>query len=218
MICKNADILLISFRITYHLLKTETINIFKYKKQCYKMASTASYAFEEACVNGLSNLARQINNLYRVDIWRNDGAAFFEACARGHTEIIKLYHEINPRFFEEKDVTYGFNLACHNNHINIALFIASMSWTRRYYVTIEEGYIVDHGVRETLKYVAWKEIDKAEDCPVCLEKKSDVVTDCNHQFCRGCIETWYKDKKNCPLCRNHIKTVQFLKLYKKTSL
>ena len=182
------------------------------------MVDSSTYAFEEACANGLVNLARRIKYIYEINIWRDDGRAFLEACVRGHTEIVKMFYEFDKRIFIEKDITHAFNMACHNNHINVALFIVSNSWNKRFYVTIEEGFIVDYGVRETMKYVAWKEIDKAEDCPVCMEKKADVLTDCNHQFCRGCIEKWYQDKKNCPLCRNNIKTVQFLKLYKQTTL
>jgi len=43
-----------------------------------------------------------------------------------------------------------------------------------------------------------------DTCPICLEdKKFEVLSSCNHMFCKQCMEK-YVDKKNikCPICRN----------------
>ncbi|XP_062241205.1 nuclear factor 7, brain-like [Platichthys flesus] len=46
-------------------------------------------------------------------------------------------------------------------------------------------------------------------CPVCHDVFRDpVILSCSHNFCRDCVETWWKDKevKECPLCkRRHSK-------------
>ena len=50
-------------------------------------------------------------------------------------------------------------------------------------------------------------ITNANICPICLETLVDVftkTTDCKHSFCKVCIDTWLKNNKRCPSCRNHI--------------
>ena len=55
------------------------------------------------------------------------------------------------------------------------------------------------------------EIDDNENsCPICfnkIQKKDLCITECNHTFCKGCIDTWWDKKKLpiCPMCRNNIK-------------
>jgi hypothetical protein len=36
--------------------------------------------------------------------------------------------------------------------------------------------------------------------------ESDIITDCNHQFCKSCIDNWINrnNKNSCPYCRNHV--------------
>lgn len=42
-------------------------------------------------------------------------------------------------------------------------------------------------------------------CPICDEKKIEIILECRHAFCEKCIETWLFDKKNsCPMCRIEI--------------
>lgn len=43
-------------------------------------------------------------------------------------------------------------------------------------------------------------------CSVCFnEFTNEVKTNCQHQFCYDCLNTWfYKNKKSCPICRTDI--------------
>jgi hypothetical protein len=63
-------------------------------------------------------------------------------------------------------------------------------------------------------------LNNSEDiiCPICydsIEKQNICKTDCNHEFCKDCVNKTLKDKieiKNhseCPLCRNTIKHLFF---------
>jgi hypothetical protein len=46
-----------------------------------------------------------------------------------------------------------------------------------------------------------------DSCPICLEnpKKGDtIMTDCNHEFCKPCYNSWmnaFTSNHNCPACR-----------------
>lgn len=43
-------------------------------------------------------------------------------------------------------------------------------------------------------------------CPICLEELNNkVITTCNHEFCKKCIETWLENKFTCPMCRFKLK-------------
>ena len=49
------------------------------------------------------------------------------------------------------------------------------------------------------------------DCPICFNQitvKNKYITDCNHEFCKDCLDKWFdKSKITCPKCR---KNVQYL--------
>ena len=46
------------------------------------------------------------------------------------------------------------------------------------------------------------------DCSICLsniEKSNDCLTNCNHFFCKECLNKWLKHNLTCPMCRVEIK-------------
>ena len=44
--------------------------------------------------------------------------------------------------------------------------------------------------------------DDEDECSICLcEKIDETKINCNHTFCKECIEQWEKNNKSCPLCR-----------------
>ena len=49
------------------------------------------------------------------------------------------------------------------------------------------------------------------NCVVCLQEKIEIeqvcYTNCNHNFCKGCLQDWFDRAKNtCPLCRTQLKS------------
>lgn len=48
----------------------------------------------------------------------------------------------------------------------------------------------------------------AQDCPICLEKTTDIVRiTCNHAFHKACIGEWiHRGNRTCPVCRDDITT------------
>jgi hypothetical protein len=50
------------------------------------------------------------------------------------------------------------------------------------------------------------------ECSVCLTEINDsdkCITDCNHEFCKQCLDKWFDSKKlSCPLCRKDINYFQ----------
>ncbi len=43
-----------------------------------------------------------------------------------------------------------------------------------------------------------------ENCPICLNEMNldtQTSTQCRHQFCENCLNTWLENHNTCPLCR-----------------
>lgn len=47
-------------------------------------------------------------------------------------------------------------------------------------------------------------IEKIEECCVCLNEKYMIKLECNHSICSECLEKWFciNDCRTCPLCRH----------------
>jgi hypothetical protein len=60
---------------------------------------------------------------------------------------------------------------------------------------------------EQLQHISSNNID-IKDCPICYESKSDLITECNHQYCTLCINQWWTHKRElihkCPYCKTSI--------------
>lgn len=39
------------------------------------------------------------------------------------------------------------------------------------------------------------------NCSICLKKKIDITTLCNHQFHNKCLSEWLNINNSCPICR-----------------
>ena len=40
-------------------------------------------------------------------------------------------------------------------------------------------------------------------CSICFDEINNTVTDCNHSFCKGCIDTWKELTGNYWMIRAH---------------
>lgn len=46
------------------------------------------------------------------------------------------------------------------------------------------------------------------ECVICYEKKEAsefTTTDCDHSFCKSCLDNWMALNDSCPLCRKTIR-------------
>ena len=47
-------------------------------------------------------------------------------------------------------------------------------------------------------------VDKPDECTICLEKNTNIVLPCKHNFHEICILDWFTHNASCPLCRTEI--------------
>lgn len=51
-----------------------------------------------------------------------------------------------------------------------------------------------------------------EECPICLSEvksKDKIITLCNHEFHKICLDMWNKKSNLCPICRKETFEIQF---------
>ncbi|KPI45664.1 uncharacterized protein AB675_529 [Cyphellophora attinorum] len=47
-------------------------------------------------------------------------------------------------------------------------------------------------------------------CTICqTEFEIGTLTVCGHQFCKDCIQLWWKERRNCPVCKRHLRLNDF---------
>ena len=69
-----------------------------------------------------------------------------------------------------------------------------------------EYYYENRYYDKLIEYYNISEINiKLSECLICYQNKSNLVTNCNHNYCLDCIFKWYiYNKHNCPYCRQDI--------------
>jgi hypothetical protein len=85
-----------------------------------------------------------------------------------------------------------------------------------WYADEDEGYYSGNSGfdLENVDFLYTKIIDAYEtiadymvqfECPICYEiKEEGYATDCEHVFCKSCLEKWLVCNKVCPYCRKCI--------------
>jgi hypothetical protein len=138
--------------------------------------------------------------------------AFFIAIKNKNVEVVKLLHNISPDLLnniDDKIFNYIIDLNGYTitRNIDLYLYLAHYSseieeiikiHIRRYHVLNYEEII------NNLETVSFDNND-IKECPICYDKKSELMTQCNHQFCIDCIKTWWNTKRDfihkCPYCK-----------------
>ena len=48
-----------------------------------------------------------------------------------------------------------------------------------------------------------------EECPICLNKRANLLTNCSHNFCETCLRSWVVNHvAKCPLCVQEIHAIK----------
>jgi hypothetical protein len=163
-------------------------------------------AFYNACYNGSIETAKWLLEIKPdINISVNNDYIFRECCYGGNTDvtIIKWLLEIKPDINIEANNHEAFKNACKNNAIEIANFLISLN-PKKYYTIMN-----DYGAIKTWKiivnYVRKETVElKEEDkiiCPICMDRQSQVITNCKHQYCFNCIKKVNEEDDKCPMCR-----------------
>jgi hypothetical protein len=159
-------------------------------------------AFYYACVYNnkeTANWLLQIKPDLNISI---DNNYIFRKSA-SNLEIIKWLLEIKPDIDIEMNNHEVFKNACENHGYEAVKFLVSLNPTK-YIVkftdwgSIESWKIYINYIRKQTVEIKLSDI---QGCPICMDKNSQVITNCKHSFCVKCIKKICESENKCPYCR-----------------
>ena len=132
--------------------------------------------------------------------------AFREACSNGHTDVAKWLLSIKPNINISALNNYTFRCACSNGHIDIVARFIELN-PQKYVVEIINGKITSFQIIKTLNLLSETiSVNEIKECAICYIEQSNIITNCNHEFCYQCLNSWYNINENCPYCRTPLTT------------
>ncbi|XP_041366238.1 RING finger protein 141-like [Gigantopelta aegis] len=48
-------------------------------------------------------------------------------------------------------------------------------------------------------------VNDENECCICMDRKSEIILTCSHEFCEICIDSWNVSHNTCPICRFKVK-------------
>jgi hypothetical protein len=120
---------------------------------------------------------------------------FIEYCKNCNLIDVKNF------IFSNSNITIdtAFHLSCKNNYIEIVEWLEELNPIK--YIAVinyDEKKIIAWTIKQIYDIVNSSDI---MICPICYENKSNLITCCNHQFCKNCIDIYEED--NCAYCRKN---------------
>ena len=119
------------------------------------------------------------------------------------TRAILVYYFNQPIMFSSENNRNRF-IAIRNYWYNIADGMSEIIAMRQYLLDLDQN---NKTKEEKIKIITMVEFDfELSECPVCFEIEEKIaITNCGHQFCRGCIDKHTEGfVKPCPCCRTKI--------------
>lgn len=94
-----------------------------------------------------------------------------------------------------------FISCCSNNYLQEALFLKKMK-PNCFFIDIIDDEIVHYEILDILTITNEIYNINVENCYICYHEKSNVLTSCQHFYCKPCIEMHYiRNNNKCPYCR-----------------
>ena len=133
----------------------------------------------------------------------------FEYSYKIHMFLLEKFEYLEKKIVSGNHMFFKNNCRCQN--FKLIDFLVK-KYPKIYYAHIEDDEIIEWNIIKKLELKKERKIEKKETCPICMDKLSNVITFCNHQYCYDCINSVYskKDIVNCPICRRNIE--EFYKL------
>lgn len=198
------------------LFQTESnINVSKKNEGPFRFA---------CCYNHLHIAQWLFQTKPNINVSVDNEVVFVCACANGNLDVAKWLLQIKPTIdiFIHND--QSFRSACCNGFLEVANWLASLcpekykiissvpvipinSIERKYFV-----YQINYKIVNSLNIVGTKYIlpKDVSECYICQNEKCNIITCCNHSFCKQCINDWFeREHFTCPICRNDLNNTKF---------
>jgi ankyrin repeat protein len=177
----------------------------------YGYSNANHLAFYNVCETGHLEVAQWLLTIKpSINISARNEHSFRRACENGYLHLAKWLLQIKPTIdiFAVND--YSFRYACENGHLEVAKWLQIL-FPYRYKLisnTLEPIQII-YTILQNIKINGTKYEHLLEKCPICWENNCDIISICNHSYCKKCISHWLSTDTCCPICRKDIKNDDF---------
>jgi hypothetical protein len=214
----------------YHIFKSCLLNN-AYEMNLWLFGLNISYIdifkdnlknyFKKICKKGSVSYVKwlmELNDKIRYDIF----IGFHNAAINGNINVMKYLYEnkmnhyngvyLYDSVFESVCNSYLSQSNYHiiltekkKNHLKSKLYDV-IEWfvsfdPDRYFITFKNKKIMDWNIFHIYPLNTHVDIF---DCSICLSRMTKIKTNCNHYFCRYCINKWTITNDKCPMCRQII--------------
>jgi hypothetical protein len=196
------------------------------------------YVFQIACLNNHLNVVKwliticshsinQINNTFQL------------VCGAGHYEIASLLYKVYLYIDLFDNDHASFKNACQGGNLRIAEWIESLIPSvyiiKQSIIQIPVAIIPKWNILfEIIPFQRKFEIRQCpmptsfedNECPICYTPFANIMTDCNHKYCKDCVNTYLDSKysrvtrnrnnlhesfESCPMCRatTHFRMIEY---------
>ena len=170
-------------------------------KPTIDISARNEHAFRESCRNGHLEVCKWLLTVKpTINISDRNDEAFRYSCSNGHLDVAKFLLSIKPTIDISANDEYAFQESCVNGRLEMAEWILSLN-PIKYNLTIINNKITQWGVSIIYPFQQLPEGKPIEECPICYENPSTLMTNCGHMFCQSCVENY--DGITCPMCRHH---------------
>ena len=172
-------------------------------KPTIDISARNEYVFIRTCRNGHLDVAKWLLAIKpTINISAEDEYAFRTSCANGRLEICKWLLSVKPTINISVDNESAFIWSCCNGHLELAKWLYSINNNPdKYTLTIDNNKIIYWNIKRIYPFQQLPEGKTIEDCPICYDQQSTLVTNCGHMFCESCIDKYKKSM--CPICRHN---------------
>ena len=163
--------------------------------------------FRYLCQLGYIDILKWIYSISEINIHYDKENAFRSAVFHGHNEVVKWIYSLGNVKIKSNNHE-AFMTSCESNNIELAKWFSEINH-QEYVVDIEDDVITNFFVNKII-YIFGKvqlEEDKITECPICYTNKPQIITDCQHQYCKSCFINYVNSKDleyeeiPCPYCR-----------------
>jgi ankyrin repeat protein len=133
-----------------------------------------------------------------------------------NSKIIKWLLEIKPDINIEANSHEAFKNACDGNDMEAVKFLISLNPEKYFAKFTKYGSVESWKIK--INYIRKKtveiKLDDIQECPICMDKNSQVITNCKHPYCVKCIKKVCEIENKCPTCRSTITDMYPFKILK----
>ncbi len=132
---------------------------------------------------------------------------FMAICQRGYLKVAQWFYSLFPHMNLSIDNDILYRRFCANGEVQMIEWFRSLRPEKFDYCIDQYGQYVPI-IHLVITKEKCMECPETIECSICMEHSAEIVTQCNHVYCKSCIMGWIDSLGNteyhCPYCRKRL--------------